>query len=299
VLMLAFPPRWREMVGSMLIIFIALSACVALGEFATHRRLLPYWAIEKSFRPTGLTEHPLMLGLFCAVATSFVPLTRWRLATKVSVTFILVLGAFAAGARWASIGAALSVGIVLAIADWPSMSSTRRFQTKLILLIGAIVVLPLLVIALIQLGMVTRLQEGLFDESAMARVNIYGIFSLVSWSEILYGTDIDRIRTLALEYFGLEFIESSLIMFTFQFGLIGTVVFLAVLARTFVVLLSGASRFVRIGVVVFFVIASSNNSLSSKTPIVLMIILLVVGFHSRTDDQIAQESVAGIQPERA
>jgi hypothetical protein len=81
--------------------------------------------------------------------------------------------------------------------------------------------------------------------------------------------------------------------------LIGTVVFLLVLARTFFVMLSGASRFARIGVVVFFAIASSNNSLSSKTPIVLMIILLVVGFHSRTDDRIAQESVVGLQPERA
>src|SRR5215470_8004586 len=59
-LMLMFPPAWRETVGAMLIVFIAVSACIALGEFALHKRLLPYWATEISFRPTGLTEHPLM-----------------------------------------------------------------------------------------------------------------------------------------------------------------------------------------------------------------------------------------------
>jgi len=129
-----------------------------------------------------------------------------------------------------------------------------------------------------------QFQNGLIDESALARVNIYRLFELVSWKEILLGTDIANIRRLALYHFDLEFIESSLVMFVFQFGLVGTVIFLLFLARTFLVLLSGASRFVVIGTLAFFVIAFGNNSLSTKTPNMLMIMLLIVAFHGGGQD---------------
>ena len=281
-LLLAFPAEWRVSVGKTLIVFIALSACVAIVEFALQKRLLPYWADETSFRPTGLTEHPLMLGLFCATAVSFVPLTRWRPIMIVGVTIILLLGAFAAGARLAAIAATGSALAVFALAEWPQGSSARRVRLKLLLLVGLMVAVPVALATLSHLGLVNRFQKGLFDDSAMARVNIYGLFNLVSWNEILFGADISRIRYLAFEYFDLEYIESSLVMWVFQFGLFGTAVLLLVLARTFIVLLSGAGRYVVLGTCVFFLVASSNNALSSKTPIVMMIMMLVVAFHGRS-----------------
>jgi hypothetical protein len=149
-------------------------------------------------------------------------------------------------------------------------------------LIAVAVAIPVALAVMIQLGLVSRFQGGLFDDSAMARVKIYGLFGLVGWNEILFGADIDRIRTLALEHFDLEFIESSLVMFVFQFGLFGAVIFLLFFARTIFVLLSGAGRYVALGTAVFFIVASSNNALSSKTPIVLMIVLLIVAFHGRS-----------------
>ena len=169
-------------------------SCVALGEFALQKRLLPYWATELSFRPTGLTEHPLQLGLFNATAINLVPLTRWKAASKVGVTIILLLGVFAAGARLASIVAVGSTFLVVVLAEWPSLSSSRRSQLKLALIIGGMLALPILLTMLIQMGLVDRFQQGLFDESAMARVSIYRLFDMVSWSEILLGADIGRIR---------------------------------------------------------------------------------------------------------
>jgi hypothetical protein len=68
-------------------------------------------------------------------------------------------------------------------------------------------------------------------------------------------------------------------MFVFEFGLFGTIVFLLMMAWTFRVMLSGASRMVWVGTAAFFVIAGSNNSLATKSPIVLMIMLLIIGFH--------------------
>jgi hypothetical protein len=282
-LMLFFPQAWREWLGSSLLIFIAASACVALIEFALRVRLLPYPFEELSFRATGLTEHPLVLGLFSAVGISFVAASRWRGVVKAVTIMIMLLGAFASGARVASIVAAASALSAIALHDWPSTSPQARFRMKAILLLAAALAIPAALIVLASLGLFERFQNGLIDESALARVNIYRLFELVSWKEILFGTDIGNIRRLALYHFDLEFIESSLVMFVFQFGLIGTVIFLLFLARTFMVLLSGAGRYVFIGTAAFFAIAFGNNSLSTKTPNILMIMLLIVAFHGGWD----------------
>lgn len=282
-LMLFFPPTWREWLGSSLLVFIAASAFVALVEFALRVRFLPYPFEEVSFRPTGLTEHPLVLGLFSAVGINFVAASRWNGVAKAGAIIIMLLGAFSSGARVASIVAAVSALSAIALHDWPSTSPQARFRMKAILLLAVALAIPVALIVLPSLGLFERFQNGLIDESALARVNIYRLFELVSWNEILFGADIGNIRRMALYHFDLEFIESSLVMFVFQFGLVGTVIFLLFLARTFVTLLWGAGRYVFIGTVAFFVIAFGNNSLSTKTPNVLMIMLLIVAFHGGRD----------------
>ena len=82
---------------------------------------------------------------------------------------------------------------------------------------------------------------------------LYRLFDLVSWNEILFGADIANIRHLALFHFDLEYIESSFVMFIFQFGLFGAIIFLLFLVRTYWVLLSGAGRHVIIGTLAFFI----------------------------------------------
>jgi hypothetical protein len=278
-LMMFFPPAWRERLGTMLLVFIAISAALGVVEFALQRRFLPYPYEEVSFRPTGLTEHPLALGLFNAAGISFVAASRWRGSAKAAVIAILLLGTFAAGARLASIVAAGSAVAAIVLHQWPSSSAHTRFRVKAFMLCGVALAIPVALVVLPALGLFTRFHNGLIDESALARVNIYGLFDLVSWNEILFGADIGNIRKLALFHFDLEFIESSLVMFIFQFGLFGAIIFLLSLARTFWVLLSGAGRHVLIGAAAFFIIAFSNNSLSTKTPNLMMIMLLIVAFH--------------------
>jgi hypothetical protein len=279
-LLLFFPQPWRYMLATSLLIFIIAGAVVALGEFASRTRLLPYPLEELSFRPTGLSEHPLVLGLFNAIGICFVAASNWKPAIKTVAIVVLLLGAFAAGARVASIVASLSALAVIAFHKWPSAQPLTRVRMKTLIFIASALAVPAAFGLLLQAGLLDRFQGGLFDQSALARVNIYGLFDLVTWNEILFGADIGYIRQLALEHFDLEYIESSLVMFVFEFGLLGTIVFLLMMARTFQVLLSGASRFVVIGTVAFFVIAGGNNSLTTKSSIVLMIILLVIGFHA-------------------
>jgi hypothetical protein len=278
-LMLFFPQAWRESLGNCLVIFIAVSASLALVEFALQSRLLPYPLEEVSFRSAGLSEHPLVLGLFNAIGINFAAASRWKPVTKAALITVMLLGTFAAGARLASIVACLSVLSVIALHEWPSALPETRLRMKALVFLATGFAVPAALAILSEFGLFERFQNGLFDESAMARVNIYELFELVSWNDILFGADIDQIRNLAFQHLDLDFIESWIVIFVFQFGLCGMIIFLLVMARTFLVLLSGAGRHVVIGTLTFFIIASGSNSLSSKTPIVLMISLLIIAFH--------------------
>lgn len=275
IVIFAFPPEWRVALGSALLILLVASAIIAIAEAALKVRLMPYPAQELTFRPTGLMGHPLSLGLSNAFAISFVAATRWPGRAKAGAIVILLLGAAAAGARLAMLAAAASTLVIVLMAEWPGVARERRLQIKALALIGAVLAVPVAVVVLASLGLLDRFQNGLFDESAMARVDIYKVFGLVGWREILLGGDIAAIRKIAFERFDLEFIESALVIFVFQFGLIGTVAFLAVLAFVFCRLLSGASWPVVLGTVTFVGVALSNNTLSSKTSSILMMFMLI------------------------
>jgi hypothetical protein len=220
--------------------------------------------------------------LFNAVGISFVAASRWKAVVKVGVIFVLLLGTFAAGARVATIVAALSTLAVIALQRWPAASAETRFRMKTLVFLAVALAVPVALLALLEFGLLERFQSGLFDTNAMARVNVYALFSLVSWNDILFGANAEDISKLAALHLDLDFIESSIVLFIFGFGLFGTILFLAVMARTFIVLVSGAGRYVLIGTCAFFLAASGNNALATKTPIVLMIVLLIIAFHDAT-----------------
>jgi hypothetical protein len=278
-LMFVFPRAWRESVGNAILVFLIVSAAIAIGEFVTKHRLLPYPNVELGFRPTGLLGHPLNIGTCTGMAIAFVAATRWSAMSKFLGIVILLMGAFAANAR---LGTIVATGVTLLVVLWsqfPSVVRERRTQIKILIVIAAVLALPVMIAGLLALGFADRLQSALFDESAMARVSIYRVFELVTWQEILLGSDIEAVRKLAADRFELEFIESPFIIFVFQLGLIGAVAFILVLTRTFWVVVSGARRNVVLATVAYFVVALGNNTLATKTPTIAMLFLLIIAFH--------------------
>lgn len=283
IALFAFPPEWRAAIGSLILVVVIASAALAIGEAALKVRLLPYPAQELSFRPTGLMSHPLSLGLTNAFGIGFVAAARWSPRAKAAAIAVLLLGAVAAGARLASLAAAASVLALILMARWPGIPTRQRLRLKALVLIGAVLALPVAVALFAALGLLDRFQNGLFDESAMARVDIYKVFDLVTWREILVGGDINAVRKIAFDRFNLEFIESALVIFVFQFGLVGTIPFLAVLAFVGHRLLAGAAWPVVLATLTFVAVALSNNTLSSKTASILMVLVLVEASRSAAE----------------
>ncbi len=275
-LMLLFPPAWRRMVATMLLGYLVLGAVIGIGEFATHVRLLPYDAKELTFRPTGLSNHPLEFGLACAMAVGFVAAADWRPLPRVLAMAVLVIGGFAAGARLAAIVGLAGAFVVGLVKVGEGQPPRRALERRIIALVSALVVIPVLLGGLYAAGALQRFQGGLVDESAMARVDIYGVFHFLSWSEILFGTDVAKVRQVALEQFGYSFIESSLVIFVVQFGAIGTALFLGLLANLVRVMLAGARLGVAIGTIAFFIIATSNNGLSTKNAGIFLLFTLIL-----------------------
>jgi len=68
----------RRGIGNVVLVLLLLSALIGIVEAATTTRLFPYYANELVFRPVGLADHPLTLGMMCAMAIGFVASTRWR-----------------------------------------------------------------------------------------------------------------------------------------------------------------------------------------------------------------------------
>jgi len=276
-IMTTLPRGWRPLIAELLLAFLMLSAMVGTVEFALKTRLLPYPGGEEVFRPTGLTDHPLQLGQWCAVGICLVSATRWRMPFKIAAVAILLIGVLASGARFATLFSGLSCLVFLITARMDAPTRLDSLQRKIMLALAGVLAMMGLVAAMFAAGALSRFDNSIVDQSSLARVSIYGVFDYLTWNEFLFGGDITRIQRIARDVFGLPYIESSFVVFTVQFGLVGAILFAAVLANLFRALLRGAPWNVIAGTVVFFTLSLSNNALSAKSSDILMMALLIMG----------------------
>lgn len=277
-LLFLFPIAWRNAVGQILVAWMVASALVALVEFVLKIRFQPFSETEYSFRPTGLAGHPLELGMWNAVGLSFCAATDWTRRTKIAACLVLLLALGASGARLALMVGFASALVLALGATGAGLSSRRRMERRIIAMTAAFVVVPLLFAALYAAGGLARFQAGLVDSNSRARVEIYRVFDYLTWPEFLLGSDIARVRKIALDHLRLEFIESSVVIFVSQFGIIGTGLFVGLFGWLVRTLLRGAKAAVLLGTLVFFVIVLSSNGLSSKGSSIFLLLTLIVAF---------------------
>jgi hypothetical protein len=275
-IMMAMPQAYRSQLAALIIFFLVVCAGVAIAEFALKVRFLPYPGGESVFRPTGLSDHPLQLGRWCVMGITFMGVVRWPPSIRLAAIAVLFVGCLASGARIATMAAGLACLVVLSAGPLGGRSRADILQRKLMVLILSIVIVAGIIAGMFMIGALDRFEGGLADQSALARVNIYGVFDYLTWHEILFGTDILHVQRIANDVFGIPYIESSFVVFTVQFGLIGAIVFAALLANLFRALLKRRSAIMVFATLTFFVLALSNNGLSVKSPDILMIMLLIM-----------------------
>lgn len=274
--LLLLPAACRVRAGTLVLVLLIVSAGLGFAEFATRTRIMPYPIPEIGFRATGLAGHPLSLGLMSATALLFAGSLGWRRASVLLAGAILFLGVASAGARIAMLAASLAVVVAILASPMGGASAVARQRVKALLMVAGAIGLAGAITFLAFSGFLERFSRGLSDPSAMARVDVYKLFLMTDWTEVVFGTDVARIAKLAEERLNLLAIESSFVVAIYQFGIIGALVFAGALVATARRLASGAPAPIVVAVLIFFAVALSNNTLTSKTPTVTMLFVLLI-----------------------
>lgn len=281
LILFMLPLPMRRTAGHVMLVILMASAMIGIGEVATGTRFLPYEVGELDFRPTGLMGHPLNQGLMLAAGIGFLVASRFRLSFKLLGAALLLIGTAAAGARTATIMAAIAIFACLMLTRWQNVDAARQASMKLMVLaFAAIATLPAIGL-LIGAGFLDRFEGGLIDESAMARLDVYRVFEYVSWRDIIAGTDIAIIQNIIETRLDLLYIESTPVILTFQLGLPGALFFTGLVIYLFAHLLRLNGRAAAIGTTIFFIVALSNNHLSTKMATVTMIVVMLIAFMQR------------------
>lgn len=281
--MFVFPLEKRRMIGTTILAYILVNAVLAILEKVAGQRLLPYPYLELSFRPTALTSHPLVIGLINSGAVVFVLATRWRPALKGLALMIIIMGTFAAGARTGAIIASLASLAALSLTEMPGRSAAERLRWRAILFGSLLFAAPLLLIVADQAGFLERFYGGYIDENAQARIDVYKVFDWVSWGDILIGRDIVEVKKMVMDRLGI-LVESSVVVFVFQFGLFGALAFAGMLLWSLLRLAAGADPRAYIAVLAFLAVAMSNDSLSGKHWYITMMLVLMIAFRNDSPD---------------
>ncbi|WP_237479948.1 VpsF family polysaccharide biosynthesis protein [Lichenibacterium dinghuense] len=277
-LMFLFPPAMRAGIGKALLAFFLVSAAVGVVEFATKTRLLPFTEGEPTFRPIGLSSHPLTFGLWCAVCIPLTAATDWTRRTKVMMCSAFYLALAASGARTALLGGSVCVFLLAVAAIRPNVVPQRRFQRRVVVVLAAALAVPLIAAVLYAAGALDRFQGGLADKNAEARVVIYQVFSTLSWTDFLFGPGMPAVTHYATAKLHLVAVESVIVVFVAIFGALWSAIFALVLAYLQWVTLRGASAALVMAVALCFFIGSSNNGLASREPPMLIMTVFTLAF---------------------
>lgn len=288
LIVLALGRDARRLLAEFVLAILILSAVIGIGEALTRQRLLPYDLEELTFRPLGLSEHPLALGALCATAVAFVALTQWRIWLRVVAIFVLFIGCAASGARFALLLTAAEILLLLIFLPWPKLSPRQARRAKAIVLLVTLAGGTIMVGLLASSGLLSRFSETLFDENFYARLTVYQAFSMVGWQELLFGMPPADLLALVNKELHLPFIESAQVVIGLTFGIPLALVFTWVFGWIMLRLLRGAPLAAWIGAATFLLAALSNNTLSGKQPIITIVFVLLLAFGlPRRNDRVA------------
>jgi len=296
LIMLSLTQDIRRKLGDMTVIILLISAAIGIVEAVTQHRIFPYDKIELTFRPVGLSVHPLALGAQCGLAIGFVALTRWPIWLRVVAILLLFVGCAASGARTALLLTCVEVLSLLTFIRWTRLSLRHELKAKLVVWLLTTASGAALFAILAGGGLLSRFNKTIFDENFMARITIYRVFDYVDMNAILFGMKAKDLLSIVNNQLHLPAIESAPVVIVLLFGLPIALLFATLVAWMLYRLLRGAPLPAIIATVTFVLAALSNNTFSSKTPELTMIFVLLLAYRNRPNAAEPVRATAADQP---
>lgn len=286
VLLYAMPHSWRAIVGLLVIGAIAFNSAFMMVEFGLGRTLVPAALEAAEFRPAGFLGTPLTVGVLNLATAILVISLPINTLIKAGCIALLTLGILIAGARTAMLATSVVIPLALILAAWQRRSGMSAGVTAVTILLVAIIAGPLIFVAANELGFLARFQSGYIDDSAQTRIEIYRVFDYVSWKEILFGSDLLTLKKIVNDKLGIQFIESAIVFFIFDFGLIGFIAFSLLFGWLLYVLSRGSHILLPLATLCFLGLALTNNTLATKVPSLFAMLVMLIGvraIHLRSD----------------
>jgi len=283
MILLAMPYGWREIAGMLVLGVLAFNSVIAMGEFAAGRYVFSATVPPAEFRPAGLLGYALNVGVINMTAAILLASLHAPALLRIAAGCLFLVAVFISGSR-----AALMVGAVLLPVVMVATAHLRKQGpsggvTFVILALAAIAASPLIYVAASEFGLLARFADGVLDDSARTRLDIYQVFSHASWRDLMLGGDVNLVRQLALERYGIQHIESPIVTFVFVFGLPMTIFFVASLVWLLARIGYRAHPAIGLAMLAFLVVALTNNTLSTKTPVFFIVIILAIGARAHHD----------------
>ncbi|MDR3374508.1 MAG: VpsF family polysaccharide biosynthesis protein [Ancalomicrobiaceae bacterium] len=280
----------HRLLTTLLHIVLTANAVIGIGEVATGLRLTPFaiggQVIDWDWRATALLGHPLDNALFTGLylltlyfgADRAIP--NWLRLPMIGLQLVALVSF---GGRTALIAA---LAIILASLAWrfARVLAGARFDARIAAAI--VVALPIVIagfIAAFESGLFDRLMERFTndDGSAATRVAMLRILASFSLHDLLLGPD----QEVLTEQMWLEgsyiAIESFVIGFFVQSGILISLILFAGLAAFSADLWRIGGRYALWQILYFYFVAAGSASLSEKTQMLAQFVILIATIEAR------------------
>ena len=268
----------RALLFRIAIACVTLNAVVAIGEALARAPLIGAPYSDEYFRATGLLGHPLNNALITAPAVLLTIGSPGKTVGRLLRTLLLLVGLLAFGGR-AAVGFTLFIIFLGFEVEMLRAAVSGQLRPQ-VPIYAALFLLAPAGLGLIRLT--TNIGDrvlGLlyYDQGAIERFAVFGIFSDLPIDQLWFGSNTDLIAYLVSRQVDIAGIENYWVYLLLQLGILMFVPF----ALAFLWFLSWLARtgglYVALAVLNFLIVSSSNNSLSSKTTAVGVLVILALG----------------------
>lgn len=266
-------------------VLLFVNALIAFYEVFSGNRLTPLVIngeiLADEPRATALLGHPLANAI---IAGAYVVILASGGGADLPsfirpICFVVALASLVPfGGRAATATALLSLALIGARHFWTVLHGGRFNKTSILwaLIIGPLACLTILIAS--EIGALDAFTGRIFDDegSASTRIEMFELFKYLSFNDLLWGPDPNVLATW-IRLHGLDYgIESFLVAFVLNFGVLTTIIFMPPLMMYFYQLAHAGRHGAGLAVGYFLVVAITSISLSSKSPTLSMFAMILL-----------------------
>lgn len=263
----------------LMFLFFLVECGVALLEAVTRVVIFDYkdmWndgIMLYELRSHSLHGHPLQNAFIVSTMMIAVMLSKLSLPMKYSLYFLGLMALFCFNTR----SSIYLMGGVLGVGLWRDLFLNKNVSvTKKILMfffVWACLAYLFVQIETFELGSRLATKMNKDDASSQARFLILKMLQDLTFVDLPFGTDGVQIEFL-MKKNGLRFLENSLFIILYQFGILYLIYYIVLWAKKLFALCDSKYQFIMY-MLVLAILINTNNSLCTNTPVIVFVIFSV------------------------